>query len=147
MLAKKEDIPTLTQIMTDAYNNLSQTYLKKKYGPPGYDLEYAHIDWMIRGEYYKILFENKIIGGFILDHYQDILYLNYFFIDIPFQHKGIGSHVLKFLDSLSKYCIEANTPDWASNNQEFYLKNGYKKINTYFDKVLGFALYFYQKYK
>ena len=146
-LAKKDDIPELTQIMVKAYESLSLKYLERKYGPPGYDAEHAHVDWMIRGKYYKIVYSDTIIGGFILDHYRDILFLNYFFIDVPYQHQGIGSHVLRFLDAMSKYCIEANTPEWAIQDQEFYIKNGYKQVNSSFDKILGFTLYFYQKYK
>ncbi len=141
------DIPQLTQIMEKAYDSLALSYLNKKYGPPGYNLELFHRHWMNRGKYYKILYKDAIIGGFILDYYSNILFLNYFFIDILYQGKGIGSHVLKFLDSLPNYCIEANTPEWALRNQEFYLKNGYKQVDTYFDDILGFTLFFYKKCK
>jgi GNAT superfamily N-acetyltransferase len=144
-IAKKSDIPQLIQIMVLAYNNLAQIYLKRDYGPPGYDAEYAHLNWMNRGDYYKIEYDGKIIGGFAIEFYQDVLYLNYFFIDVEFQGKGVGTQVLKYLDSLSTCCIEANTPAWAIKNQEFYLKNGYKQVSTYFDKELGFTLFFYQK--
>lgn len=146
MFVKKIDIPHLTQIMIKAYHSLSLFYLNRNYGPPGYDLELFHQDWMRIGKYYKILYEDVIIGGFIIDYRNNILFLNYFFIDIPYQHKGIGSHVLKFLDTLSDYCIEANTPDWAIRNQEFYIKNGFKQVDTYYDKTLGFTLYFYKKF-
>jgi len=146
-LAKKDDLPQLIRIMVRAYESLSLKYLKRRYGPPGYDSEYAHIDWLVHGPYYKILYDGDIVGGFILDHRRDILFLNYFFIDVPFQHKGIGTHVLRFLNALSTYCIEANTPDWAIQNQQFYTKNGFKQVDTYFDDDLGFTLYFYQKFK
>jgi GNAT superfamily N-acetyltransferase len=133
--------------MVSAYNDLAQTYLNRDYGPPGYDAKYAHLNWMKHGDYYKIEYEGKIIGGFALQFYRDILYLNYFFISPKFQGKGIGSQVLKYINALSWVCIEANTPEWALRNQEFYLKNGYKQVSSYFDKHLGFTLFFYQKYK
>ncbi|MHA1111482.1 MAG: GNAT family N-acetyltransferase [Promethearchaeota archaeon] len=146
-IAKKDDIPQLTRIMVSAYESLSLKYLKRKYGPPGYDAKHTHIDWMIHGPYYKIFYDGDIVGGFILDHHLDILFLNYFFIDVLFQHKGIGTRVLGFLDTLSTHCIEANTPEWAIQNQHFYTKNGFRQVDTYFDDVLGFTLYFYHKYK
>jgi GNAT superfamily N-acetyltransferase len=146
-LAQKNDIPKLIRTMVSAYNDLAQKYLNHDYGPPGYDAEYAHLKWMQEGNYYKIEYDGRIIGGFALMFYRQILYLNYFFIDLVFQGRGIGSQVLKYIDTLSTWCIEANTPSWAARNQEFYLKNGYRQVSSYFDKELGFTLFFYQKYK
>ncbi len=145
-LAKKSELPQLIHIMVSAYNDLAQTYLKRDYGPPGYDAEYAHLGWMKSGNYYKIEYEEALIGGFAIQFYRDILYLNYFFIHPDFQGKGIGTQVLKYIETLSKYCIEANTPEWAIRNQKFYLKNGYKQVSVYFDRELGFTLFFYQKF-
>ncbi|MBN2156675.1 MAG: GNAT family N-acetyltransferase [Candidatus Lokiarchaeota archaeon] len=143
--AKSADINQLTEIMTCAYEDLSSHYLNKKLGPPGYNQVHAHMDWLIRGKYYKIVYDNLIIGGCILEYYQDLLFIGFLFIDIPYQGKGIGTYTLKYIESLKASLVEANTPEWAIRNQEFYIKNGYMQIDSSYDDILGFRLFFYQK--
>ena len=144
--AESSDIEILTKITTSAYNSLSRKYLNKELGPPGYNLPRAHMDWLIRGDYRKIVYESKIIGGLILEDFRDMLFLGMIFIDVPYQQKGIGTYVMKYIeDSAKSDIIELNTPEWAIHNQKFFEKLGYEKVDSTFDSVLGFYLYFYQK--
>ncbi len=144
--AQIHDLGKLTRIMIAAYENLSNKYLKKTLGPPGYDSLRAHMDWLARDDYCKILYKNKIVGGFILQKYFNSLFLGMIFIAVPYQRKGIGTQVLKYLENVSKYNeIVLNTPEWAIHNQKYFENHGFMRFKTEYDPNLGFVLYYYKK--
>jgi len=104
------------------------------------------MDWLACDDYRKILYKQKIVGGFILQRYNNSLFLGMIFLAIPHQHQGIGTYVMNYLENNPNYDkIVLNTPEWATHNQKFFEKIGYMKFKTEYDSNLGFNLYFYQK--
>lgn len=53
-------------------------------------------------EYYKILFNNEMIGFIGIKNYEKEIYLYRFFIDEKYRNKGIGTIVLNKIIDLSK---------------------------------------------
>jgi N-acetylglutamate synthase-like GNAT family acetyltransferase len=115
-------------------------------GPPGYNILPAHMKWLTKDDYRKILYKDQIVGGFILQNYHNTLLLGMIFLAISYQRRGIGTYVLNYLEKNPKYKeIVLNTPEWAIHNQIFFEKKGFIKINTDYDSNLGFTLIYYRK--
>ena len=68
-------------------------------GPPGYYSDRFQIQLMIASEYYKILLDDKIVGGIFFgpvayQHYELIR----IFIAHEYQHQGIGTQAMAFME-------------------------------------------------
>ncbi|MFX1251433.1 MAG: GNAT family N-acetyltransferase [Promethearchaeota archaeon] len=133
--ATEDDIPELTKVMTRAFDDDSQKHLgKAKGGPPGYDNGDFFRKWLLPYKEsigYKILANDKVIGGFIVwvfEHGKNSL--GTIFIDPDYQDQGIGTQAMQFIfDSYAdskRWTL--GTPSWATKNHHFYEKNGFKKI-------------------
>ncbi|MHA1727606.1 MAG: GNAT family N-acetyltransferase [Promethearchaeota archaeon] len=148
--ANKEDMKTLTHISTITFDEDSRKHNQsEKGGPPGYDSIQWQNDIITKGIYYKIIHEEKIIGGVILfKKGRDHIEFGRIYILPDFQNKGFGTKVFSLLENrfseIKKWTL--NTPTWAIRNQHFYEKLGYIKIGeqTMDD---GFSLILYGKKK
>jgi len=117
-------------------------------GPPGYQ----SADWQRRmmrmGSYYKILVDNRIVGGFIvfpgaIREY----YLGRVFIHPDFQNQGIGTRAMSFMFDefpLAKIWT-VDTPAWNQRTGHFYEKLGFRKYDTRYDRQAGWDSVIYRR--
>ncbi len=130
--AKPKDAEILTEVQTRTFDDDSQRFAgKPSGGPPGYDSVEWQIRMMKRGMYYKILAEDRIIGGFIIFDMRKRHYnLGRIYIDPDFQNQGIGTQAMEFMERafplVKKWSL--GTPRWAYRNHHFYEKMGYIKV-------------------
>ena len=85
------------------------------------------------GDYYKILTDGQIIGGFIIFRKKQAEYeLGRIFIDSDFQNQGIGLQAFAFIWQtypLAKRWT-LGTPAWNQRNRHFYQKVGFCEVGT-----------------
>lgn len=130
--AQSKDAQYLAGVSQSAFNNDVHYGAPEEGGPPGYDSSVWQRQMMrTAAVYYKILSDNRIIGGFILfRHGQDRIELGRIFIDPEFQNKGIGEKACRYMHELfpevKSWVLE--TPQWNLRNHHFYEKNGYVKV-------------------
>jgi len=100
-------------------------------GPPGYDSAEWQKKTMRMGQYYKILLDGHIVGGFIVfpqepRHYE----LGRIFVDPDVQNQGIGAQAFEFLWQefpLAKRWT-LGTPAWNCRTRHFYEKVGFVEV-------------------
>lgn len=119
-------------------------------GPPGYDSIERQIEIMNSHIYYKILDDDKIVGGFYIyrinaGHYE----LVRIFIEPSYQGKGIGSMALRYIEeSLSDLeVLELEASDFRKDNHMFYLNRGYTKIGEIKYSKNNFSYKYQKKFK
>jgi ribosomal protein S18 acetylase RimI-like enzyme len=107
-------------------------------GPPGYKSVRWQTMLIQRAKYFKVLFNDKIIGGFVVfpkenGHYE----LGRIFIDPDYQNQGIGTKVLEHVEELFPEAKRwrLGTPSWNRRNRHFYEKIGYTKVGE--DEIMG----------
>ena len=131
------DIPDLTSVMTRAFDNDVQKHLGwKSGGPEGYDTGEFFRKWLFgykESEGYKILLEDKVIGGFIVwiyEHGKNIL--GTIFVDPAHQDRGIGTQAWQFIEAAYPDAKQwtLGTPIWAVKNHHFYEKCGFQHVET-----------------
>lgn len=100
-------------------------------GPPGYDSVERQIELMNSHIYYKIIDNDKIIGGFYIHpigkgHYEIIR----LFIEPSYQGTGIGSMAMKYIEELfvDLEVLELEASDFREDNHKFYQNRGYIKV-------------------
>ena len=109
-------------------------------GPPGYQSP----DWQRRmmrtGSYYKILVDNRIVGGLIvlpgaIREYE----LGRIFIHADFQNQGIGTQAMDFM--FGKFPLAkiwtVGTPAWNQRTRHFYEKVGFEQVELRYDSKAG----------
>ncbi len=131
----EEDIPDLTQVMTRAFDDDAQKHLGvQKGGPEGYDNGEFFRKWLFPyddSEGYKILFEDQIIGGFIVWILEDgNSILGTIFVDPAWQDKGVGTQAWAFIEKMypDAKSWTLGTPSYATKNHHFYEKCGFIKV-------------------
>jgi GNAT superfamily N-acetyltransferase len=83
---------------------------------------------MTAGEYYKILVDDLIVGGFVVQlrgyQYYDLARI---FIDPVFQNQGIGTWTFEFIwaEYPDVKLWTLGTPAWNKRNRRFYSKVGF----------------------
>ena len=100
-------------------------------GPPGYSSDVWQIRMMTAGKYYKILFNDQIIGGFIVRvtgyQYNELTRI---FVDPNFQNQGIGTQTFEFMwtefPEVKRWTL--GTPAWNRRTRHFYKKVGFLEI-------------------
>ena len=143
--ATLEDAAWLTEIQTRTFQDDNK--LKPPGcimgGPPGYDSVDWNAGWIEKTPYYKILFDDQIVGGIIVfelaeKHYE----LGRIWVDPDFQNRGIGQQavrqMLEAFPEAKKWIL--GTPSWAIRNQHFYEKMGFVRVReTEVDPNLGWS--------
>lgn len=145
-----EDAKILTEIKVETFDDDSRRFFNRPAGgPQGYDSMEAHIKDIKENIYYKIVDDNKIIGGFyVQDMGDNHFYLANIFIKPSEQGRGIGQKAIKFLEAqfpdVTKWTLD--TPSVCVRNQHLYEKMGYKRVNKILlDKGTSLYLYLYEK--
>ena len=100
-------------------------------GPIGIDQVEAHLDWMQKYLYYKVLVEEKTVGGMLVDPQDHEHYvLCAMFIAPESQNQGIGTQAVSLLEeahpTARKWSLSAVYS--SRQSQHFYEKLGYEKV-------------------
>jgi len=112
-------------------------------GPPGYDSVDWNAEWIAKTPYYKILFDDQIVGGIIIFELEEGRYeLGRIYVDPDFQNRGIGQQAVGQMfgafSEAKKWIL--GTPSWAIRNQHFYEKMGFVRVGeTEVDPNLGWS--------
>lgn len=115
-------------------------------GPPGYDSPEDMRHKMHAGRCYKIVVDGQIAGGFVLfvDPPRET-HVGVIFIDPAYQNQGIGAQAMRFIEQqhpADRYTLD--TPQWATRNQHFYEKLGYRRVREFIDED-NMAMIAYEK--
>jgi GNAT superfamily N-acetyltransferase len=100
-------------------------------GPPGYDSADAQVWFMKAMDYYKIIWNNSIIGGLIIGKVKkDHPILERIFIDPKYQRKGLGLQVCELLWKKYPQALvwTLGTPEWNIRTKNFYEKLDFVQI-------------------
>lgn len=131
------DAPALCDVMTRSFDDDARRFFGLDAGgPPGYNQLQHHIElaessaYARPHTYYKILWEQNIIGGIVVSTDDGIsCHLDLVFLAPDYQDRGIGARCLTFLDEqypgAKRWALE--TPSCCTRNQHFYEKHGYIK--------------------
>jgi ribosomal protein S18 acetylase RimI-like enzyme len=145
--AAERDAQVLAEISRRAFEHDVNYGAPGPCGPPGYD----SADWqrqvMREGHLFKILEEDRVIGGFVLFRLEDgNVEFGRAFLEPDCQNRGIGGELLRFAESVFPQTrrIVLDTPDWNLRTQHFYEKAGYVRIGE-IDTGEGFPLFQYEK--
>lgn len=145
-LVKSTDLNIVKNIAVKAFEDDL-----KKYGamPPGIEGIQWHKEKLNDGNYYKILFNDRIVGAMkIYNKDNGYFHLGSIFIDPLFQNRGIGSEAMRFITKTFKQCSRwtLDTPYKNYRNHHFYEKHGFKKIDAFKpESNKAFTLYLYEK--
>jgi RimJ/RimL family protein N-acetyltransferase len=134
------DLNVLTEISKKAFNTDHRVGCdKKEDGPPGYTSKQFHIKKMKTAKaFYKIIHNDKIIGGFwFIDQGNGHYYFARIFIDPEYHGKGIGLQSFDYLfteyPDVKKWTLE--TPPWNVRTKAFYKKLGFKIVKETNDDI------------
>jgi GNAT superfamily N-acetyltransferase len=103
---------------------------------------------MRMGSYYKILVDNRIVGGFIVfpGRIREY-YLGRIFIQPDSQNQGIGTRAMDFMFGefpLAKSWT-VDTPAWNQRTRHFYEKLGFRNSDTKYDRQAGWDSIIYKR--
>ncbi len=145
--ATVEDAEEILDVKIRAFKEEVELY---GFGPPGYDLLENITKTISQCFYYKIVDDNKIVGGIgVWDKGNRCYGIGSVFIDLAYQSKGIGSLAMECIEKkfpeASKWILE--TPYKSYRNHYFYEKMGFIKIGEFKPYVEhdNFYLFQYEK--
>lgn len=148
--ATSADAAQLTEVQTRTFDADSRGHGQgERGGPPGYDSVAWQIDMMQRGQYFKIIAGQRIIGGAIVfDYGYGHFELGRIYLDPDFQNRGLGSIAMQLIEQqfsdAERWTLD--TPDWAKRNHHFYEKLGYVKVGEeVVEELAGLRLFLYEK--
>ena len=135
-LAKPEDAEILADISKRAFDSDENVGAPGPGGPPGYDSP-DHQRKLIEneaGDYLKILYEGKIVGGTTVwkigDTHHEIFNV---FVDPEYHRKGIGRESFRLI--MEKYPQAKrwtlDTPDWNIRTKAYYEKLGFRQYGIF----------------
>jgi GNAT superfamily N-acetyltransferase len=129
--ARAQDARALAEASKRAFHSDVDCGAPGPGGPPGYDSPQWQRRMMGIGDYYTILFEERVVGGFIVFRKAPREYeLGRIFVDPDFQNQGIGAQAFEFLWQaypLAKRWT-LGTPAWNRRTRHFYKKVGFEEI-------------------
>jgi ribosomal protein S18 acetylase RimI-like enzyme len=144
--ATSADADDLVKMQIAAFHDDARLYPGVEIGgPPGYDSVAIMLEKIREAEVYKIVHDERIIGGIIIyDHGQGEMHLDVINIDPQYHNRGIGTQAMQFIERTypaKKWTLD--TPGYAIRNQHFYEKFGYVKLKE--EDYDGFILFAYEK--
>lgn len=141
-IATLSDLPSLTEVMTRAFDDDARRYLGlDRGGPPGYDNGDFFRRWLFTDaptEGYVIELDGLVVGGMIVWVLPEREFrLGTLFVDVDVQDRGIGTGAWEFLrDSYPearRWVLD--TPVWSVRNHRFYEKCGFSRTRQEGDGV------------
>ncbi len=133
--AKHEDVSVLTSKMKETFDHEAERWLDNTPGviddniqPPGYSDEEMTLYMINHLHYYKILLENRLVGGIVVTiSGSSCGRIDRIFIEPNSQGKGIGSKVIHLVEELypTVYTWDLETSSRQLSNHYFYEKLGY----------------------
>jgi len=135
-LAEPDDAERLADISKRAFDSDEFVGAPGPGGPPGYDSP-EHQKKLIEhpaGDYLKILYEGKIVGGTtvwrISDSHHEIFNV---FVDPEYHRKGIGRESFRLI--MEKYPQARrwtlDTPDWNTRTKAYYEQLGFRQYGIF----------------
>jgi len=131
--ARAADASALAQVSERAFHSDIHCGAPGMGGPPGYSSEAWQRRMIGIGQYYRIVLDDQIVGGFIVfrkgtRHYE----LSRIFVDPDHQNQGIGAQAFEFLwkefPLAKKWTL--GTPAWNRRTRHFYKKVGFVEVGT-----------------
>jgi GNAT superfamily N-acetyltransferase len=145
--AAPADAARLVQVQVAAFHNDSVFYPGVALGgPPGYESVAVMLEKIELDDAYTFRWEGQIIGGMVIfKHTPQRHHLDVIFIDPAYHNQGIGSQAMTFLEQTypAVQVWTLNTPQYATRNQHFYEKFGYRKVGV--SEIGGLPLIDYEK--
>ncbi len=115
-------------------------------GPPGYDDVSWLLDRISQGHTYGILDGDALVGGaIVLRTGPASCELGRIWVAPERQGRGIGARAMELLEAAYPDATlwTLDTPAWATRNQAFYARRGYRKVR---EAPAGrMVLFFYEK--
>lgn len=129
--ATSRDAAVLAEASERAFHSDVHCGAPSEGGPPGYNSAQWQSRMMRIGQYYKILVDGQIVGGFIVFRKAPREYeLGRIFVDPEFQNQGIGTQAFDFLwqefPLAKRWAL--GTPAWNRRTRHFYRKVGFVEI-------------------
>ena len=129
--ARPRDAAALAQVSERAFHSDIHCGAPSVGGPPGYNSATWQARMMRLGEYYKIVIENQIVGGFIVFRKGARQHeLGRIFVDPGSQNQGVGTEAFEFLwkeyPLAKKWTL--GTPAWNRRTRHFYKKVGFVEV-------------------
>lgn len=145
---KKADLKDASDLVNVKIRAFSEEVELYGYGPPGYDSLENQERGIKNGNSFKILDDEKIIGGIgVEDMGEEYYRIGGIYVDKEYQNKGVGTLAMKFLfnefPKAVKWFLE--TPYLSFRNHHFYEKMGFVKVEETEPATDGFYLYLYEK--
>jgi N-acetylglutamate synthase-like GNAT family acetyltransferase len=144
-----EDAQKLVEAKINAFRDEVSLYGS---GPPEYDSIDNQTKAIEFGYYYKIMEDEKLIGGMgVYDKGDHHFRIGSIFVDIDYQNRAIGTRAMEFIDKefpkVKKWTLE--TPYLSFRNHHFYEKFGFVKMGQTEAEPErnGFYLFLYEKAK
>ena len=137
LIIEEPDIPVLIPVMKRAFDDDARKHLgKESGGPPGYDDGEFFRTWLLPYQEsvgYKITSGDQVIGGmivWILPEGHNIL--GTIFVDPEYQDLGVGQQTWQFIEETypETRSWRLGTPVWATKNHHFYVKCGFKLVES-----------------
>ncbi|MHA2009231.1 MAG: GNAT family N-acetyltransferase [Promethearchaeota archaeon] len=147
--ASPDDAEILAELSKKAFHSDAEVFgFEQPGGPPGYDTPEFQ-NWAMRTlTYYKMLFNEEIVGGIIIDTGKaDHHILERIFVDPKHHNKGIATKAMNLI--LNEYPVEEwtlGTPEWNARTRHFYENLGFNQIGwDDGDVELGWRGIWYQR--
>ncbi len=136
--ATTQDAKTLALISQQAFDDDIRYGAPGPGGPPGYESAQWQAKMMRIGKYYKILRDERIVGGAIIFQQKPGQYeLGRMFVEPTSQNQGIGAHLFEWLwttfPDARRWTLE--TPVWNQRTRHFYRKVGFAEIGEDAEQV------------
>ncbi|MBK8027499.1 MAG: GNAT family N-acetyltransferase [Chloroflexi bacterium] len=145
--AHLSDAETMVQVQIASFHYDSVLYPGvEEGGPPGYDSVDVMRQKINEDECFKILYEDRCVGGIVVFDMGDGHYhLDVIFLDPAYQNYGIGTYAMQFIEQIFPARLwTLDTPQWAVRNQHFYEKFGYRIVSEH--EHDGTPLFAYEKW-
>lgn len=143
---EEKDLYEFAELAIDSFDDDKKTYGSY---PPLINIERRTLRIAANGHIFKIVKDNKMVGGVIVFKNNNVTYtLGSIFIDPAFQNQGIGQQIILKIEgkfpNAKKWVLD--TPYLSFRNHYFYEKMGYVKTGEEFpDKKNDFKLFLYEK--
>jgi len=139
--AREEDAERLAEISKRAFHSDIHCGAPEEGGPPGYDSPKAQISFMKSCDYYKILYDDVIVGALMVLKKEDQHYeCCGLFVDPEYHNRGIATKAFELIwakqPNVKRWTV--GTPPWNRRTTHFYKKLGFGKVGIYPDGGIMF---------